>query len=351
MVQLTLSLLFISVMFFAALVPALVVWLPALGVWPSYYMRPLRQIATVLSLPAGLLMFILWPNMLGLVTLILIAFGALLPVALRPWNVIRALDKTEHHQAADLPANSEVLAASINDQAIAWPVRLVIARHIINDTLVLSGGDSLPLLAIWCAACDAGLVYQREIDGQTLSFEVMGMYRRNMIIRDRETGSIWQQATGECLMGHYIGRQLEPVGGERLPWAAWQQRHPDTLLALEAADARRSLVSNDLMVKMFSGTQHFATPGTYRGPEKLPLHESVIGLATQGAARAYPLRLLEEHRDIEDSVGTTLVHLTYDPDSQAIHVVDRKTGQPLRWERHWWLGWSEFYPHTTVYRA
>jgi hypothetical protein len=59
-------------------------------------------------------------------------------------------------------------------------------------------------------------VYASEVNDQRLMFEVAGVYRRNMIIRDRQTGTLWQHATGEALMGPLKGVQLQLLGGEPL---------------------------------------------------------------------------------------------------------------------------------------
>ena len=65
-------------------------------------------------------------------------------------------------------------------------------------------------------------MYAAEVDDQRLTFEVAGVYRRNMIIRDRQTGTLWQHATGEALMGPLKGVQLRPLGGELIRWSRWK---------------------------------------------------------------------------------------------------------------------------------
>ncbi len=79
-----------------------------------------------------------------------------------------------------------------NGNTICYPVyEMVMPRHILNDTF----GDK-PLLVSFCAACRSTMLYNPVVDGQRLTFEVLGVHRRNMIIRDIQTGTVWQQATG-----------------------------------------------------------------------------------------------------------------------------------------------------------
>ena len=43
-----------------------------------------------------------------------------------------------------------------------------------------------------------------------------------MIFRDRETGTLWQQATGEAVAGPLKGATLQLLSGEILTWAGWE---------------------------------------------------------------------------------------------------------------------------------
>lgn len=61
-------------------------------------------------------------------------------------------------------------------------------------------------------------MYAATIKGQRLNFVVEAVWRRNMIIRDRETGTLWQQANGEALIGPLQGTQLQALGGELMNW-------------------------------------------------------------------------------------------------------------------------------------
>ena len=76
-------------------------------------------------------------------------------------------------------------------------------------------------------------MYAAEVNDQRLMFEVAGVYRRNMIIRDRQTGTLWQHATGEALMGPLKGVQLQLLGGELTSWSRWKEMYPHTSMAGE----------------------------------------------------------------------------------------------------------------------
>jgi hypothetical protein len=92
-----------------------------------------------------------------------------------------------------------------NGNAICYPVyEMVMPRHLLNDIFC-----EKPLFISFCAACRSTMIYNPVIDGQRLTFEVLGVHRRNMIIRDLQTGTVWQQGTGSAMYGKLKGKQLE----------------------------------------------------------------------------------------------------------------------------------------------
>ncbi len=75
------------------------------------------------------------------------------------------------------------------------------------------------------------MVYAREVDGQTLTFDVSGMlYDGILVMRDRETGSLWSQAISSAIDGHFDGMVLEVVAAERVSWRRWMEERPDSLV-------------------------------------------------------------------------------------------------------------------------
>ena len=71
-----------------------------------------------------------------------------------------------------------------------------------------------------------GVVYAREVDGQVLTFDVSGLlYDGILVMRDRETGSLWSQFISTAIDGHFDGMALEVVPAERISWKAWMEEH------------------------------------------------------------------------------------------------------------------------------
>ena len=89
-------------------------------------------------------------------------------------------------------------------------------------------------------------------------------------------------------------------------------------------------------------------PGLSPADRRLGAHEVVIGLAVNGAAKAYPLAALRAEKVITDRLGGEEVVLEYHAFGERVSAHDRN-GAALRFERQWWLAWSEFHPRSAIY--
>ncbi|MBK8900980.1 MAG: DUF3179 domain-containing protein [Anaerolineaceae bacterium] len=199
-------------------------------------------------------------------------------------------------------------------------------------------------------------MYAATVNGQRLTFEVIGVWRRNLIMQDRETGTVWQQATGEALYGPLKGAQLALIGGEQTTWGDWRARHPQTTVSVEPLHPPRGILTFqqvEFLLNLF--TSRYKTPGLSRNDTRLPSHEEVGGLVLNGAARAYPLSNLKRSQIVHDTLGGVPLVVRYDAQNDRIDAYRLdENGRPshthrLPIQRQFWLGWSEFHPQTTIF--
>jgi len=233
-------------------------------------------------------------------------------------------------------------------------------------------------------------VYAAEVNGQRLIFEVAGVYRRNMIIRDRQTGTLWQHATGEALLGSLKGVRLQPLGCELIRWSKWKELYPNTTLGLEPIPEHGrfpGLIPRDrleYLLETFS--TNYAASG-FVTDNRLPMHEEIVGVSLAGVDKAYPLFVIRDkgivHDQIEDKriaivnytdanhvnvfnflVNNKSIELTLANDTLSSNdgmmrwtwmgsplTADTPPLQKLHIERQWWLGWIEFHPASEVYQS
>jgi hypothetical protein len=193
-------------------------------------------------------------------------------------------------------------------------------------------------------------VYAGTVQGRVLTFDVQGVWRRNMVMRDRETGTIWQHATGEAIAGPLAGAALTPLGGTLTVWSAWQRDYPHTHVAEDSPVY--GLIPKQRLLDALQITHILHVPGIAAADRRLPAHEEIVGLVIKGEAKAYPLSAIKGAGRVEDSVGGVAVTLIYEADKDLVRAVGGPSGQdPLRVERQWWLGWSEFHPGSAIWRG
>lgn len=135
-------------------------------------------------------------------------------------------------EATYLRPEEPVFGVWLNGEALAYPQRIVDWHEMAIDTV---GG--VPVALAYCTLCGAAVLYDRRVDGRTLDFRTSGLLQRsNKLMFDTETRSLWNQITGEPVIGPLSGSglRLRVLPVVTTTWMAWKSDHPDTrVLALE----------------------------------------------------------------------------------------------------------------------
>ena len=91
--------------------------------------------------------------------------------------------------------------------AVAYPFGILNQDPIVNDEV----GDQ-PVLVVFNANIGTGVVFDRQVDGQTLTFSLA----EGLTIIDAETGTIWDGLTGLALDGPLAGENSHPPEKHRI---------------------------------------------------------------------------------------------------------------------------------------
>lgn len=264
-------------------------------------------------------------------------------------NLFIALDENQVIKQKEniYPGDTEVVGyVDEKANAICYPVyEMIMPRHLLNDVFC-----GKPLFVSFCAACRSTMIYNPVIDGQRLTFEVLGVYRRNMVLRDLQTGTVWQQGTGEAMYGQLKGRQLEFFPYQQTTLEAWIKLHNETYIAKESNDVRKSFLPKQRLMKLLKVTDKFIAPGKTR-LAGLPTREKIWGLQLNGKSKAYPISELKKHPEITDNLGGLEIQIRYDPNNNQINGIVPATEETLKFQNHWWFGWKEFHPDTAIWKA
>jgi YD repeat-containing protein len=192
-------------------------------------------------------------------------------------------------------------------------------------------------------------VYAAALDGLRLTFQVFGVWRKNMVIRDRQTGTIWQQATGEAIDGPLKGRRLEVLPAWETTWGALLSAVPQACYTV-APRKFTGLMPMPILQRMLGLTHWANLNGLSARDTRLEPHQIVIGLVINGAAKAYPLALLRAQPVHTDQVGGETIRLEYHAAGDQVAIYDAQGNRKLA-QRLWWSAWSEFHPRSELYGA
>ena len=92
-------------------------------------------------------------------------------------------------------------------------------------------------------------MWESTVDGRVLHFRLWGINNQNFIMRDEETGSWWQQVTGEAVAGPLRGQRLEPVFHDEISFALWKREQPQGRVLRPEASAPWREFSEDWEAK------------------------------------------------------------------------------------------------------
>jgi hypothetical protein len=116
----------------------------------------------------------------------------------------------------------------IDDPSRAYPVRILNNHEIVNDSLPGGDGSVRPIAVTWCPICASAVVYDRRVDGRTLTFGTSGKLADDaLVMYDRETGSEWKQPLGRAIAGPLEGTDLAVVPSTTTTWERFRAAHPD----------------------------------------------------------------------------------------------------------------------------
>ena len=225
------------------------------------------------------------------------------------------------------------------------------------------------------------------LDGRTLRFHLAGINNQNFVMQDEQTGTWWQQVSGEAILGPLKGRRLTLVPYDQLTFEAWT-REGSGGRVLERVD---DIVRNGRYARRDWEDRMRSTPAPHDADSRMPPRTLIIGVEAGGVSRAYPLASLNETGVILDDLGGVPIAIVRAADGRSTRVflrsvddrsldlvartdpsvpfrlVDTQTGTewdfsgaatagPLSGRRlarlpfleEYWFDWKTYHPATTV---
>jgi hypothetical protein len=159
-------------------------------------------------------------------------------------------------------------------------------------------------------------VWKRTARGRELHFYLAGINNQNFLMRDRETGSWWQQVTGRAIAGELAGSALELMPNDELTFGLWKsETPPGHRLVLAPVPGHEK----DYDKQWEKEVAKYPVPLTFPG-HGLKDREVVLGVEIGGQARAFPLEKVRGASPVEDKIGGIPVALVTGPDGESVRV-------------------------------
>lgn len=135
-------------------------------------------------------------------------------------------------------------------------------------------------------------------------------------MRDEETGSWWQQISGEAIQGEFKGSKLENVEMDEISFGVFKRENPNGRVLrsdgdkIEAANWENDVAK--LPVSISTELDKTLEPRTL-----------VVGVEINGAAKAYPFSALEKQSPILDTVGGKDIVIFLADDKKSVRAFER----------------------------
>ncbi len=163
-------------------------------------------------------------------------------------------------------------------------------------------------------------MWATTVNGRQLHFRLAGINNQNFIMRDDETGSWWQQVTGEAILGPLKGARLQPILHDELTFATWRSEQPagrvlrpDPHTAQAGQYAKADWEERMRRVPVATNDSDASTAQ----------RTLVAGLTLNGKAKAYPMPLLVAQSPINDTIAGTPILLVVGDDKRSVRAFER----------------------------
>jgi len=167
-------------------------------------------------------------------------------------------------------------------------------------------------------------VWESKVDNRPLKFHLAGINNQNFIMRDEETGSWWQQVSGEAIQGPLKGKHLNAVFWDELTFAVWKREQPNG----------RVLLPDERVQAQYEAANWEEVYAKYRvvvptdAADKLSGRALVVGLEINQSGKkvekAYPFDALQKQRLILDEVGGVPLFVVVGEDQKSARAFERK---------------------------
>lgn len=233
---------------------------------------------------------------------------------------ISALDPRDRIPPIDEPVFEPITSADwldhrepgalvqFGDETRFYPLSILNRHEVVNDRF----GD-VPVVVTFCPLCNTAISFDARVDGQTLRFGVSGLLRNSdLVMWDDATTSLWQQITGEAVVGDFAGTQLELIPTSIASYGDVLKNFPNAVSLSRETGFSVEYGANPYTAYS-SGTSPFLFDG--EPDPRFPALSRVVGVTIDGNEKAFPFSVLNDQPAINDELGDTPIVVLWGGDT------------------------------------
>jgi hypothetical protein len=295
-----------------------------------------------------------------------------------------------------LKNDEPLIFVTIKNQSKAYPLSILIWHEIVNDVLA-----NKEILITFCPLCNSSIVYSRVLNNTTYTFGTSGLLRNSdLVMYDRQSDSLWQQFTGEAIVGDLTNQKLQSLTSSIISFKDIFLSYPNTEILSINTSYDRNYCKNP-----YSGYDNInSSPFLINRDidDRLKPMRRVATIEINSKYKAYPYNILKkkniindtfenknivlfykknvlsvlDNRDIGDSknIGTAIIYDSkvkgknlefyykngyYDKQTNSKwNILGKAISGELKGEQlksynfgsHFWFAWVIFKPNTIVYK-
>lgn len=190
----------------------------------------------------------------------------------------------------------------VNGDVRFFPLAIMTRHEIVNGEI---GG--LPVAVTYCPLCNTALAFERVVDGEEILLGVSGLLRNSdLVMWDHDTVSLWQQITGEAIVGERAGTRLPRLSTAIVGFGELRENFPDAQVLSRDTGFGISYGANPY--RGYS-SQPAPFPGFADAPadDRFAALERVVGVTIGDIDKAYAFSVLQDQPAVNDVVNGTPV--------------------------------------------
>lgn len=236
---------------------------------------------------------------------------------------------------------------SLNGEAKFYPFAILNWHEIVNDTI---GGE--PVIVTYCPLCASAVAYKRTTSQGEDMFSVTGLlYQSNLLMRDNETGSFWDQVRGEAVVGPLTGERLTRIKSDIVSLAAVKESWPEAkVLSTDTGHVRRYDIDP---YEGYDKEELIYFPVDVVD-ERLRGKRLVYGIEVDGMAKAYTFDAVQDEGRIQDTIGGIPILVQHDAKADRVRFTrfypDSEKTEEILPVPIFWFSWVAQYPETALYK-